>query len=146
MKVFLFAFLLTAAGLVAQGFSPGRYRGDYVGVAVPVGVCSTERWIMLFAVDELGEASGRITDWNGDHVSAFVGRSIDGKFSIRTGTNTFLPPYPDCFPFCPEEPGSGWAINSKVNPKAGTMKGTIDATSKGGCKYTFTLWRRLKNN
>jgi hypothetical protein len=151
MKTLVFMAMLACAAASAQfpDTSTGRFRGDYFGLLLPVANgCSTERWVMNVTVDEFGEMRGQILNWDGEQ-KAYIDHRLsgDGNFSFNTGTNFSEIPFPPCFPYCEDQdPGAGWDMRGKANAKAGTLKGFIDARTKGGCKYTFTVWRRFRNN
>jgi len=149
MKAFLILTLLVCThATLAQSEGTGRFRGHYVGVALPVGnVCTTERLVMSVNVEQDGKIIGQIVNFDGEqkaYVDHFVTPS--GSFTFNTGTNMSVLPPPPCFPFCANEPGAGWIMRGVANAKSGTIKGSVDARPKDGCKYTFTLYRRHKNN
>lgn len=146
-KILLTLACLAAVTCKAQEVGTARFRGDYAGVLLPVGnTCTTERLLVDVFVYDNGEMRGEIFDYDGDRRASIEHRlDSSGGFLFNTGTN-MLPPFPSCFPFCDPEPGRDWLMRGKANAKAGTIKGSVDARYQGGCKYSFTLYRRFKNN
>ena len=126
-----------------------RFRGRYIGIALPVGnLCTTERLMVAVDVQSDGKMTGQVLDFSGQQ-KAYVDGSIipSGTFLFETGTNMSVLPPPPCFPFClVNDPGSGWLVRGASSSRAGTMRGSLDARTRGGCRYTFTLYRRMRNN
>ena len=114
-----------------------RFRGEYFGIVLPAGTaCTTERLLLSVDVDAAGEMHGEIVNWQGVR-QASIAHRLDwrGKFSFNTGTNL---PVVDA--------GWGGAVTARGRARPGTLRGTIDGRTRGACRYTFTVWRRMKNN
>lgn len=137
MKLFAVVLLCVSSALADEG--TGRFRGDYVGLLLPIGnVCTTERWIMAAHVEPDGHLTGKILSFDDQHKAELdCWLPASGGFAFNSGTNIFHPT---------EEAGNGWLIRGGLNLKAGTMRGILDARARGGCKYSFVLYRRFRNN
>lgn len=122
----LFALFLTIAAASAQW---SDFRGDYLGVVMPSGSCSNERWTANFIIQADGYFHGNFSNWDGietNHVSGYI--TARGRFLEETdGTNS-----------------PGWTVKGIVGKASGKLSGTLDGRYDGGCRYTFTLYRRFK--
>jgi hypothetical protein len=142
MKTTLILLSLLASALVSSAqFDSAQYRGDYFGVLVPVGNdCSNERLVIGMTVAADGSLSGYVDDWEANERNTITGQVLyRGRLSVTTGS---LPGDPGWNPF---DSRHDWRIVGLASSKAGTIRGSVDARAAGGCRYTFTVFRRFKS-
>jgi len=131
MKTLLALLLASALNAIGQVENSGPLIGDYLGIALPVGSCTSERLIVLISVKSDYTLAGWVNDWDKTIVKSFT--STWPYFSGHSFASTVTPNL---------ESGAKGSFNAK----AGSVSGILDLRPDGGCRYTFKCYRRLKNN